>query len=942
MAYITYNPESVVSGDSQFMLSEYDLLSSTNTFDIEALDKTLDYLGVKCFRSLYHIQKARIQMDRYDIPIGKFVPEYRSQYENVNRMYSRRYIKYVDRPFIHYSQVQAYRNSKFYGKEINQETIGKNKTIFAWNFLIFVNGEFVTTCEVLPLESKTGVIIDLESSADKHGVTYPQYKEWMDNDAIVTVFFLPNFQFTDSVNVTRAHLTTNLNKEITPEYVSPIENNDMDYTILHEDTLVFHNNPTDLHVKRLSKSVDVFNGTIVFSDMTEFRETPVIDLSFITFNKELVIKKNIKGATPYFQLDLKMPCPKTQMLIFVTSTDGYTRFGYNLEIDEYYHNVYYIKGLEQNERATVYIFYTEKGVEHTETYFRQIALYEEYYSILIQLETNTLPEALKNYKPIHFNYDELNYMKYHSEVTPSVYSYKIDKLRYAIEEDPWTLWAYLLFLKYHCNKMFVFMEKLELGYRERNNTYREPVDGNNHLEFSEPHYIFSVNKVYITGLNWKLRLFLDGLFLNDTQYVIREGMDFYYVYVPTRLVNADSVLEIERYRGYEFFVEKTFLSTMDTYDLKLDPELAKTTCVCDIYLIDMETNEYLQPDDYTIGIETWFINSKKVLTKGYQDIDVTCCKYVGLESHIRIKNRKKLNKRIQIGIHKKEVMEIGNFYTDDPYTTDCYVSMYMKNEGNYKKSNFRVFKNGRFCMPVEYQFIDRDPGQFGGRLEIRTLVGTKRGDQLVIDHVPANFRVIYYQEEIEPDGYVDLDGKIHLPVSLRWYDIYLNGIRLSPKNIKIISPTRFFIQGVSSLRNLVIVDRDRDDDVFFLQPHIVTDFDDDDRNNTLIDDLFDQTDIRDKIGGDLPPIDPDDPDNTGPIISPDSIDIIVFFEEYMKYTHIDGNLAQLEYDDVLEKFPMIFDEEGICHIDGNEHLGGEYLLKIDCNEGLESEVTTNA
>lgn len=932
-SYITYCPESTVSGDSQFMISEYDLLPNTNTFDIEALDKTLDYLGVKCFRSLYKNQRNRIHMDRFDFTIDKFIPEYRTQYENHNRMYSRRYIRYVDRPFIHYSQVQAFRSSEFYRKELNQEVVGKHTELFAWNFLIFVNGELVTTCEVLPLEAKTGVIIDLESPADKHGVTYEQYAEWMKNKAVVSVIFVPNFVFTDSVNVTRAHLVTNMNREISPDYVSPIENNDMDFKLIDETSLVFHNNPTDLHVKRLSTSVDIYDQHIAFGDMTEFRETPTIDLSFITFNKELIIKRNVKGKTPFFKLDVKMPCPKDHLLIFVVGADGYTKFGYNIEVKEYYHNMYELIGLEDNERAIIYIFYTEKGVEHSETYFRQIALYEEYYSILIQAETKTLPPALRDYVPLHYNYDELNYQKYHCEVTPAVYSYKIDKLRYAIEEDPWTLWAYLLFLKFHYHKMFVYMENIELGYRARENTYHEPIDHNCDVVFDEPHYLFSVNKSFISGKNWRMRLFLDGLLLYNNTYVVREGMDYHYIYIPTRLVKEDSVLEIERHRAYDHFKEKVFVSTADTYNLILDPDLAKVVLAYDVYLVDMETNKYLTKDDYTIGIKMLFVNSKKQLVEGYRDIDVKCHKYLGTESHIRIKNRKFLNRRIQIGIHRTDVMEIGEEYVNEPFSTNCYLSLYVKNQANYTKSSFRVFKNGRYCLPVEYRMIDRDPGVFGGRIEIQTLVGVVNGDRLAIDHVPADYRVIYYQETVDRDGYVDLDGKIHLPISLRWYDVYLNGIRLSPKNIKIISPTRFYLINVNSLSNLVIVDRDRDDDVFFLQPHIV--YDDghnDDRNNTLIDDLFDQTDIRDKIDDDLPPIDPIDPPNPGPIIDPDCIDMIIFFEEYMKYTHIDPNYCQLDYDDVKEKFPMIMDEGGVCHIDGNVHPYGEYILRIDGNE----------
>ena len=163
MAAINVELEKTVSGDSQFMVSEYDLLASTNTFDIEALSKTLDYLATKNYWALYQNQKSRVQMDRYDIPISKFKLEYRTQYESINRMYSRRYIYYIKRPFIHYAQNKAYRYSELYQKEVNQETIGKHKDLFAWNFMLFVDGEFVTTCEVLPIESTTGVIIDLAS-----------------------------------------------------------------------------------------------------------------------------------------------------------------------------------------------------------------------------------------------------------------------------------------------------------------------------------------------------------------------------------------------------------------------------------------------------------------------------------------------------------------------------------------------------------------------------------------------------------------------------------------------------------------------------------------------------------------------------------------------------------------------------------------------------------
>lgn len=930
-----YTKEGTVSGDSQFMISEYDLLSSTNTFDIEALSKTLDYMATKNYWALYQNQKSRIQMDRFDIPIKKFRMEYRTQYEESLRMYSRRYMYYVKRPFIHYAQNVAYRHSEFYQKAINQETIGNHKELFAWNFLVFVDGELVTTCEVLPIEADTGIIIDLTSNVDRHGVTFKQFDTWVKNDAIVTVFFLPNFQFTDSVNITRPTLVNVYGKEIPYSYVSSIEDNDMNYSQLDGNTLIFHNSPMDYHVKRLSRSTQIFKREekIIFGDMTEFRETPTIDLSFINFDPEITNRYEISGKEPFFRIDVKMPCPKDQLLVFVTTPDGYTRFGKDIVINQYYHNIYELVGLETNETATVFVFYTEKGVNKSETYFRQIETYEKYFDLILQYKNKTVHEIIKNYQPFKFKYTEQDYLAYHAEVTPSVYSYKIDKLRNAIEEDPWSLWAYLLFLKLSAGKYFVYMEKLNLSERIRMDTKGEPIDHGHDVVFQTPYYLFSINCSFLTGLNWGFRFFLDGLFLDDRNYVIKEGMDFYYIYIPQELVKDDSVLEIERYKKFEYYTEKVFLSTLDNHELLLDSELSSVICVNDLYLVDMSTGNYLPKDSYSVSIKTTFVNSKKEIVTGYRDVEPSSFMHLGEKSYIRIKKSEFIGKKIQLGIHRNLDMNVGEPYMNEPFTENCYLTMAMKNEGNYSTSSYRAFRNGRFLMPAQYQVLDRDPGVFGGTHEIRTLIAVQNGDRLVLDHVPSNFRMVYYQAEIEKSGYVDLDGAVNLPVSLKWYDIYVNGIRLNPKNLWIISPTRFYIKGINSRKNLVIMDRDRNDDVFFLQPHYVYDDYEDDRNNTIIDDILDVTDLKSVIDDSITGPDPG-PEPPDDIISPDSIDGIIFFEEYMKYTFIDCNLRQLEDEYIKERFHMLFNEQGVIPINANIHPDGKYIKYINCNESV--------
>ena len=937
MAIITREYEGTVSGDSQFMISEYDLLSSTNTFDIEALSKTLDYLATKNYWSLYQNQKSRVQMDRYDVPISKFTSEYRTQYEDTLHMYSRRYIYYIKRPFIHYAQNTAYRYSEFYRKELSQETVGKHKEIFAWNFMVFVNGELVTTCEVLPLESDTGVIIDLESTIDKHGVTFKQYEQWLKDDAIVSIIFLPNYEFTDSVNVTRASVTTVYQNELPFSYVSSVENNDMDYTILNGNSIVFHNIPSDPHVKRMSRSVQIskHEEKILFGAMTEFRETPTIDLSFINFDPEITNKYIVRGKEPYFRLDLKMPCPKNQLLIFVTSADGYTRMGYNIEVNEYYHNIYELVGLEANEIATIFIFYNEKGVNESETYFRQIALYEQYFDLILQYKNKTIPEIIKEYQPFEFKYNEKDYLAYHSDVTPSVYSYKIDKLRNAIEEDPWSLWAYLLFLKLSVGKCFVYMEELDLSDRVRLDTTQEPINHNHDIFFDKPQYLFSINRVYLGGFDWGFRFFLDGLFLDDRFFTIKTGMDFYYIYIPQELISETSVLEIEKYRKFEYSVEKRFLSTMDNHEIILDKEISSIICVNDVYVVNLDTGLFLDKSDYTISIETTFVNSKKEIITGYRDVDTSSFMHLGIKSYVRIKNVAFIGKNLMIGIHRNLDMVIGEEYVGENSTTEhSYTSMYVKNEGNYTKANFRAFRDGRFIIPDQTRIYVREPNKFGGILEFITSTSPKVGTRMVVDHVPSTFRMVYYQDEIDDTGYVDLDGAVNLPVSLKWYDIYLNGIRLSPKNLWIISPTRFYIKGVNSVKNLVIMDRDRNDDVFFLQPHYVYDDHEDDRNNTIIDDILDVTELKAAIDDSLDKLVDKEDDATGDVFPEEVIDGIVFFEEYMKFTFIDCNLRQLDDEFIKKRFEALFNDKGIIPLDANLKPTAEYIKIINCNESV--------
>ena len=226
------------------------------------------------------------------------------------------------------------------------------------------------------------------------------------------------------------------------------------------------------------------------------------------------------------------------------------------------------------------------------------------------------------------------------------------------------------------------MEELDLEDRVRTDTTEEPINHGHDVFFDKPQYLFSINRLYLSGLDWGFRFFLDGLFLDDRNYTIKEGMDFYYIYIPQELITETSVLEIERYKKFEYSVEKVFLSSMDAYELILDKDMGSIICVNDVYIVDIDNGVYVDKEDYTISIETTFINSKKEIVTGYRNVDTSSFMHLGVKSYVRLKKMSYIGKRLMIGIHRNLDMVISKEYQGDNLTTNSYAAMRVKNEGN--------------------------------------------------------------------------------------------------------------------------------------------------------------------------------------------------------------------------------------------------------------------
>lgn len=913
---VTYTPE---------------VIENCNMFNIDALEKSLKYMAVKNYWSLYNLQEKKTGIVRYDIPFKEFTQEYRLPTETQNKMYSRRYVYYIPVQFIEYTNRRDYKNSEFYNKAVDFTTISQNQSLYKRNFMVFIGGRFISTVEILPLEDRTAVIIDVSSSNDTHGIPLDKYREYKERNETVTILLVPNYTF--------SRLISNRYAMVNNNYIIPFSKFNLGENIGKKNLLLINTtNKGTVSLRRptMKYRTDYINKRFVFSEeiLSEFDDTTISDsddmissYDFLSLNFDKLRETFEVPNHGCFRMNTNMPCPVNQFLIFTILSNGNIIFDSTIDIKLYYPNIYRISGGVEDSDKTylVYCFYDD-DTSTDETYFNQISLYEEYVDILNRYIGDDIQKVLKEWCPGEYKYGIEDYDDSISSLAmPNTLLYKVFKMHDSIKNEPWSLCAYLKFLLCPNEKYYIDMSKLNLSSRVRTDTTMEPiVDGTNYV-FGEDHYVFAMNRRFLKRNRYDFRIWIDGFFINKSQYHMELGLDYYYIYIPTRLISESSVIEVERHKLFDFHTEVTPDSTEECIDLVLDADLV-TAYARDIYIVNMITNQYVDSScfrmsKYSHSIKRW--------------VDIDPNSFVIIENTVKlyITDDNLLGTPLRIGIHKGASMTTGEVYNKDEYQLGDSMQISTTNHGNYKSSDYRVFNNGRLLLPPQWQADWSE--EYGGLDTCQTSWVLTKGDQITIDHVPCSFRVVHYQPYIPKNGLIDVDGKLNLPISLKWYDIYLNGRKLNYKNIEIVSPTKFYIRNVSSLRHLIIFDRNRDNDVFYLSEVKSKDIYDIHRNHTIIDKLI-HAELCDIIDGQNDPIDNTEPDIGEPgVFGPKVLDAVNYFLLYLRYSYIHCNYKLLS-PEVKEKFGFFMNEDNVMGINSNVHPNGILYKVINCNKGVEN------
>ena len=90
----------------------------------------------------------------------------------------------------------------------------------------------------------------------------------------------------------------------------------------------------------------------------------------------------------------------------------------------------------------------------------------------------------------------------------------------------------------------------------------------------------------------------------------------------------------------------------------------------------------------------------------------------------------------------------------------------------------------------------------------------KRYGRIDVRVTPYTMRSVYTQRNIDRSGFIDVYGKLNKPLNRKYYEFWVNG-KLITDELTIISPTKLFLHGLTSLKNFEIVEVGRDPDEYF-------------------------------------------------------------------------------------------------------------------------------
>lgn len=846
-----------------------------NTFDYRALCETLNLLKESSYNFLYGLQADLTGITRFDFNSSDLKKKNKSLY------YYTIEFGFIDEP-----HRKRFYKSQYWNKRIKLSEISSNTDYFNNTFLCFIDGFLVDNIEIQAEEDKTIIWFPIRSKKTD-GISIDLFNKVRDNSQNISILFLPNHKaYTHTTNKYMLQRTKN---DISLSSLSPDINN-------NTKVITFVNADKDKSVSGFM-GANIDDGEIsVDSSIFDIIDSTSIKLNVFCF-RHLRSIITLSGEDKFFMANTEnMPVPTTNFIIF-RNVNGISTFAYDLSLKLYYPNIYEVVGNDNNDELTICEFYFE-DMRTLVKYKNDLELYYKYNGdVLEKFKNGTIPELVKYYKPQEFNFSIPDFEKY--DKYRDDFKYRVDKLKEWIAKDNDLVRPYLMKQIATNESNFIYVMNLDLEDRLRLNNYDETDDVDKQVVFPKETYLFTVRNKFIKG-NYSLRFFVDGK-LSVPVYVFSDELYLYY-YLPTEDIKDDSVIEVERFD--EFYFEDEFIPTeeMPYHDISI--KCNNMRIYANDVFITHEDTTYIDNID----------NSAFYLKVNIHGLDVQLDSdsfYVTSDSRLVITDKNLYGKKIKIWVKNL------SYYESQETTYKHYLDSITF---NFETSNdprfFRVFRNG-FLLPSHIYNIDFKY-KMNEKSAVSVNMGRQIGDIYTIDSTPYKYKDVYYKNKIDERGYVDLSGIISRPIDLKWYDVYLNGRRLRPDQLEVISATKFFLVNVGNTIHLNIYQKDRDEEYFTIGGSTSPIESMLEGIDGFFQDIYESheslTDIYDDILNSL--------------VDNFEVDLVNFFHLYMRGILINPDLDQIT-DEMKRKFPSLFTLEEPFFINPDDNPDAQSVLHMN-------------
>lgn len=910
-----------------------------NSFDIQSVSDTLKMTLENSFSYLYRLQRNQIRFKEFYFPTSKSSDTIDIRHGDMYLDDKMNVCLILDVDLVKQSARQTYRASEFYQKEFTLEDIQNHPEIFERTALLSIDGKYHFDYKIQMVNGgKTKFILPY-----KMAFLYTNLKEVINH---TTSIILVDNEFYQQISTHKGTMeqmkTENGEYQLGPNYVgvSSFRTDGTYFAFIRfsDETTFSSIQVCELKESgmlkidfiqslkdRIESTTDNFVITLVFmKDMYEHKQK---DLSTITalshpITGEITTQISLIERDDCVPYNMPIPTENTLVLKQISDEGELTTFEES-GTELHYPNMYLIKDPSMEIGNTYRFFYFYKlgyDLHYTPRWlylYRYIkrkmkkdsleeAVNKLYFGQITDMSVEK-KEALMNtfqklmdYVPFDYEYDTIDYVKnYKAELSP--YEYREQKMHDFIAHDTTALKDYVKHQDdYLCEAYYLYVTADDLTRRLRYNTYEE-ID--HKYEFDEPKLLFVFqNNNSFNLLN--MRIWIDGILCMHPIHENYFGTD--YIYLPRNMIHEKSYIEIEIYHSFAF-TQEIYLASTSTYvevNVVNSSELVPT--LSDIMFIDR--------DDPTIEYDISNFEVSRVRNGITIPAMVDGEKINKFTTMDRIKIRgisdTVLHKYINVKFAK------NSYYTQYDFERTGYPLISLKGyDFNHHKDYYRLFYDGRLLPQSMYEtktnFDDH-------RLQMMFKVND--GDSLAIDITPYRYALIYQIDEIPSDGIINLENYIDKPFDIHHYDVFLNGRKLNETNVLPISDHTIVLNGVKSIYNFEIYEKERDEEYFGWTKNNISYYIriEDILDESYIIDNEDKEIIEDVIGEYIEEIEKegyiDREDNTeeeerfeqeGLEITSDVLFQIFYYEELLPTSFVDSTTAQFNKEYLSEEYPDI-------------------------------------